>query len=468
MSHLFGRFQPADREPWTAAYFVVRQPGDAKVSEKEPTWSGYGMDAGFIGGRYNFVVWDDLVDPRKLRTIEAKETLQGLWDDVAETRLEPGGLLILQGQRISSDDLYRYCVDKTVPLDIDPQTGEIVTSRPKYHHIVFQAHYPDKCSAGVNGGTGINGGSHRLDAEPFPEGCLLSPYRLPWRKLSAAMTNNKDRFAVIYQQEDSDPDSVLVDPAWIYGHGEYPGCLDPDRDRLELPRDETGAISLAGELFSAMSVDPSPTKMWALEWWVYQPFNEYRWLMDLLRSPMDADDFLDWNNDSQRFSGVLDEWVLASREIGVPITHVIVEQNAAQRFLLQYEHVRRWMSVRGVEIVAHNTHRNKSDPEFGVQTIAPHYRFGRVRLPYKRNSDGFNCAMNLINEVTKYPHGRTDDCVMAHWFLEWQLPHLYSESEGNGRVANMPSWAKSLPDPRGRGGPPQRGVAWMERIRVGA
>ena len=82
------------------------------ITEKEATWSAYGQDAGFIGGRFDFVVWDDLVDPKKQKTIEAKEDLQNYWDDVSEPRLEPEGLLILQGQRFASDDLYRTASTK--------------------------------------------------------------------------------------------------------------------------------------------------------------------------------------------------------------------------------------------------------------------------------------------------------------------------------------------------------------------
>ena len=149
---------------------------------------------------------------------------------------------------------------------------------------------------------------------------------------------------------------------------------------------------------------------------------------------MQADEFLDFNYAHNRHSGLLEEWVQTSRELGIPITHVIVEINAAQRFLLQYDHVWRWMALNGVEIIPHATHRNKSDAEYGVESIRQHYKFGRVRLPYKRNSDGFNKSRRLIDEVTRYPHGRTDDMVMSHWFLEWNLPRIYTPDEAEGKT----------------------------------
>jgi hypothetical protein len=443
----FGRFQVIG-DSWTAESFVVQQYEDrGPISEKEPTWSAYGQDAGFIGGRFDIVIWDDLVDSNKQRTVEAKERLQDYWDTVSEPRLEPAGLLVLQGQRLSSDDLYRYCLDKSEGEEIDLDTGEFMDQRPKYHHIVYKAHYEEKCNPEV---------THKRNAEAYPNGCLLSPLRLPWRELASHMRNRLDHFEVVYQQQDADPASVLVPKAWIYGHDNHPGCTDENRDRLEIPG------GLKGDLVSVMAVDPSPTKYWAIEWWIYAPESQMRFLMDLELRPMEANEFLDYNMNAQRFTGLLEEWVQTSRDLGYPISHVIVEENAAQRFLLQYEMVHRWIATRSVEILGHNTHRNKSDPEFGVQSIREHYKFGRVRLPYKRNSDGFVASMRLINELTTYPHGRTDDCVMANWIMEWNLPRIYSPQEADGKMWR-PSWAGDIPDLKRNRGVESGAMAMMAR-----
>ena len=221
--------------------------------------------------------------------------------------------------------------------------------------------------------------------------------------------------------------------------------MDDWRDRLELPKSPDGGYSLVPPLVSVMTVDPSPTKYWAIQWWIYQPATEMRWLMDMHRSQLQADEFLDFDYNRGIHSGILEEWVNTSVSLNPRSTHVIVETNAAQRFLLQYDHVRRWMALRGVEIVPHDTHRNKSDPELGVDSIRQHYQFGRVRLPYKRDSDGFILTRRLIAEVTTYPHGRTDDIVMAHWFLEWNLPRIYSPDESPGKQWR-PSWSNTVPD----------------------
>jgi hypothetical protein len=426
----FGRFKPMERELWTASAFVVEQYADlGAITEKEPTWSAYGIDQGFIGGRYMFIVWDDLVDPRKQRSLEAKEALKSDWDDLAETRLEPGGLLILQGQRIDADDLYRYNLDKVVPTMEDPETGEILESVKKYHHIKFQAHYEDRCKPP---------GTHRRDAKPYPEGCLLSPSRINWRKITQLRHTGKNRFEVLYQQEDVDPETVLVNRNWIYGDDDHIGCLDFERDRLELPKD------IKPPLMSYMTVDPSPTKYWGIQWWIYQPATEQRFLMDLEKKQLDAPDFLDYDATTQKYSGLLEEWVQTANDKGWPIRYLIVEINAAQRFLLQYDFVQKWQMLRGVNIIPHSTQRNKSDPEFGVQMLGPLYERGGVRLPWKPDSLGRFASMKLMEEVTTYPHGRTTDQVMSQWFGEFQLPRLYRPPKPAPRQ-KRPTWLAGKP-----------------------
>ena len=434
----FGRFRPTDKDLWTREAFIVMQDSETGViSEKEPTWSAYGIDTSFIGGRYDFVMWDDLVDPRKMRTADQKEALQDVYQDVCETRLEPGGLLILQGQRISSDDLYRFALDMNAPMPEEDDDIEIDTSEytprigegragKKYHHIVFKAHYDAQCDET----------EHKKSSKPYPEGCLLVPRRIPWQKISTLMANRGERFTVLYQQQDVDPSEVLVPNAWVYGHDEFIGCFDKYRDRLEIPAGLT-----SGDCISVATADPSPTNYWSVQWWIYDPASERRYLIDLIRKKMDAPDFLDWSAQENRFVGIMDDWQKASRTLGFPITTWIVEANAAQRFMLQYDHVRRWRSLNDVDILPHTTTRNKSDADYGVETLAPHWRFGRVRLPGA--GDGKVISMRLVDEITKYPHGRTDDCVMAEWFFEWNLPNLDAPNATTPVASWRPSWIGS-------------------------
>ena len=429
----FGRFKPLDKELWTNEAFIVMQPEEnGAISEKEPTLSAYGMDSGFIGGRFDGCFWDDLVDPRKVRSAEQREAMEDWYQDVAETRLEPAGMLALIGQRLAPDDLYRFALDMTQPIEDDEvldvlSDDEIANLRhdKKYKHLLYKAHYEEKCSPD----------NHKRGSDAYPVGCLLDPRRLPWREISNLMSNRGERFAVVYQQPDLALDEVLVRNEWVYGHGQSIGCIDKDRDRWEIPPGLNPADCMV-----VATADPSPTNYWSIQCWLYHPESQQRFLLDLIRKKMEAPEFLEYNYNLGEFTGVMEEWQRLSTSLGFPIQWWIIEQNAAQRFMLQYDHFKRWRQLNGVEVIPHNTTQNKSDANYGVTTISQHWRFGRVRLMGK--GEGKTRSMHLIDEVTKYPHGRTDDCVMAEWFFEWNIPNLYQPKTRQVQ-AWRPQWVRN-------------------------
>jgi hypothetical protein len=440
ISEDFGRFKPTEHESWTKDAFIVEQFDGSSITSKEPTWTAVGRDQEFIGGRYDFCMWDDLVTSNRLRTLEIIEKDRDWWDTYAERRLEPGGLLILQGQRMGASDLYRYALDMEV-VEIDdededePDDEEGVAlrvaqdgTRRKYHHIIYKAHYLELCKGKE---------THKLTAAPYPEGCLLSPRRVSWRELSSIQKRRPDMYAQVFQQEDVSTDEVLVDPAWINGYGTNPGCWDKERARLEYPS------NLAPPNFSVVSVDPSPTRYWGITWWLYNQSSDQWILIDLEKKRLDAPDFLDWNSNENRFTGLMDEWQRVSREIGIPITHWIIERNGAQRYLYAYDHVRRWQSLNSVQIIPHDTYRNKTDEEFGVQMIAPNFKFGRVRLPGKGASRAY--SIRLVDEVTRYPQGITTDLTMSTWFAMFQMQYLPRRAASSVVRQKRPSWIAGRP-----------------------
>lgn len=457
----YGTFKPDARAglPWRDDAITVLPPVGYPLLEKEPTWQAFGRSGTFIGMRVDFQIWDDLYDPTQIKTAEAHEELYRWWDENVETRVEPGGLLVVQGQRLGPMDIYRHCLNKSEEaFDYDeedgdaervevhgqvaaaagdppaPEGGEQGTVLPEkqgqYRQIVFRAHDEERCT-----------GRHPRSLKPQPDSCLLDPHRLSWPHLARLRAQNPGRFATLYQQDDTPVGSTLVHPLWISGGtdhdtGEvYVGCYDTERKLGEVPL-------VAGAISSHVVVDPSPEQYWAVEWWLYEERTNLRHLIDIVREKMRAPDLIDWNNAGQTWTGIMPEWQARSRALGRPITHWIIEQNAAQRFLLQYEHVRRWMQVNSVSVVGHDTHgKNKSDPKLGVDMLAPHYRYGRVRLPGVGNR---TAVQHLVGEVTRYPFGRTSDTVMAQWFFEFNLPRLHRANDGPPARQRRPSWAADL------------------------
>ena len=411
-----GPFRPLQRDLWRNSEFIIAVPEDEVNDEKEPTFAAFGQDSGFLGGRYDFVIWDDLIDFRNAKSIEARNALVNWYETEAITRLEPGGLFVLQGQRIGPDDLYRYSLDLTDGSDED---------KPLFEHIIYRAHYEDRCS-----------NLHGVDAPAWPEGCLLDPVRLPWKELRAKNRNQLERFLVLYQQEDLDPDTSLVQHLWLEGGigkdgSLHPGCWDEDRSLQEVPR----GINLT-ECVAIATVDPSAAMHRALELWFYHPESDTRWLVDFYRGPLTAPGFLD--RVDGKFIGFLEEWQQWSVSVGLPIQTWVVESNTCQRFLLQYQHAKDWIALNSVNIVPHQTTQRRHDPDFGVQSIAPHFKYGRVRLPGRSHQ----AIKPFTDELVRWPHGRTEDTVMACWFFEVYRPNIISPAQHTIQYWR-PSWAKN-------------------------
>lgn len=447
----FGRFKPdTGADIWRREEFTVLAAadlaidGESSVEDKEPTVSSYGMDSEFLGARANLVLWDDLVTSKVLRSVDAVLNQQTWWEDEAETRLEPGGALVLQGQRLGPTDLYRFALDMREGQDdtADEDDDTPSDAPPKYRHIIYPAHFEDRCH-----------GIHGKDAPPYPNGCLLDPVRLPWTGKGGLLTvqrNRMEKYRVVYQQEDTDPANVLVLPVWINGGKgadgiDYPGCWDTHRG-FAYTRDDL-PVGLSQPWYSVVGVDPSPTMYWAIEWWLYHPASEQRFLLDIHRSKMDAPDLLDWNENYKTFHGIMQDWQTRSVDLGVPIQTWIIEQNAAQRFILQNDAIKRWQRLHSVNILGHNTiAQNKLDETYGIQMLGPRYQYGNVRLPGKTGNWSSARAVvsnTLVREATRYPEkGTTDDCLHAQWFVEYHLPTLAKPRPAQQPKLPRPSFMK--------------------------
>ena len=447
----FGRFVPNVNELWKADQFVVAQILDLVGSEKEATWQAYGLDTNYLGNRVDISVWDDAVTMKDLRTLEAIGNLCERFDSEAESRIEPGGLLALVGQRLAPNDLYRYCLDK-IRYEVSEEDEEALfgegdsnyadmyviepegSQKPRmYHHIVYPAHDDANCK--------------RLHKKSDPAllagGCLLEPYRLPWAELRTKQIQNNSRYQTVYQQEDISAEDTLIPREYIvggmYNGEELIGCYDRHRKYHEVPK---GLSPDSCDIYSIVTVDPSPTMFWSIQWWIYDAKSQLRFLMDLVRRKMDAGAFLDFNPQTGEFFGVLDELWMLSESLNFPFKTLIIERNGAQRFLMQLEYFRQWCQKRNVNYYPHETTSNKSDPEYGVQTIATHYRHGRYRLPNsaEKGDMGFAISRLLVEEAVAYPYGATNDCVMAQWFMEWWLPRLVTPDLSGMPSRPTPSW----------------------------
>lgn len=439
----FGLFKPEDSVLWRANEFIISQPDGRVRDDKEPSWGCYGFDSGIIGMRYNFAIWDDPESTRKIANSDKVAADRQVWDGELEPRLEPGGLIVVVQQRLGPNDLSRHCLDKQVHAyddDLDPDaptdSTDPLDSVSVYRHIVYRAHDDANCKGRE---------FHRTTSPPWPDGCLLDPLRLPWRDIRSKRDSSPHIYAVQYQQEDVHAPDVLIPEVWVKGGSDpetgemLPGCLDATRTLLQpLP------AGVLGEKVSLATVDPSGTNRWAVQWWVNVAGEvPMHFLMDLEHKSMEANDLLDWNAANQTFYGLIHDWTLRSIRMGLPITTWVVEINAAQRYLLAYDHVRRWTRQYGATITPHTTHRgNKATEEYGLTILREPHRHGRVVIPYAKTVDGSHLkVVNYVKELTRYPHVRYDDQVMATWFNHLHSPR-HARRRDRGGTQWRPTWMR--------------------------
>ncbi len=434
----YGRFKPGTQGAlWRAEEFIVEQQTTGGLDNKEPTVSAYGIDSEFIGHRADLVLFDDVASPENAKESAARDKLLERWDSMAEARVDPGGVLAVIGQRLGPGDIYAHCLAKVTyddfgdEYDGTDQTSQAVdepVKKQKYHHLTYKAYYEELDTGPA---------SRTTKAPPWPEGPLLDPFRLSWRDLSYIKHSNPQKFQVVYQQEDLEQGNYLIERTWATGGFGvdgvlYPGCIDRDRRPGHIPP------GLRQPIISIASVDPSPTQFWAVQWWLYQPETNLRYLIDVERCKLTAEELLGYNVGSGEYSGIMEQWQERSDELGYPISHWIVEVNAAQRFLLAHDFVRRWQALHGVNVVPHTTSRNKLDENLGVEALLPAlWRTGQVRLPTMTENWK---TLAFIDEMTSWTRDkkRGTDLVMAHWFAELHMPKL-SPAQRPPRMWR-PSW----------------------------
>jgi len=116
-----------------------------------------------------------------------------------------------------------------------------------------------------------------------------------------------------------------------------------------------------------------------------QPETKVRYLIRELRSSkFRAGDLLQWDTSAGDLSGLMQEWQVASAELGHRIGCWVLMGNSAFKHLVQYDHFRTWQRRWGAAVILHQTQRNKWDEATGVEALLPPlYRQGLARLPKK-------------------------------------------------------------------------------------
>jgi hypothetical protein len=162
-------------------------------------------------------------------------------------------------------------------------------------------------------------------------------------------------------------------------------------------------------------------------------------IIDLHKRRLNPEQFLSIDLDTMEYSGLMQDLWNNANMLNIPMTHVVVEVNAAQRWLLSQPHVQRWSANTGVSFVPHTTSVNKADPKYGLESIGDLFRQGRIRMPWGDIASRNGCQ-SLIDEAVRYPDHDTTDLIMSTWFGKLAVENLYTPSRSGMYRMGRPSW----------------------------
>jgi hypothetical protein len=415
---LYGRFRPLPSDDdaevsWRVSKFTVASIGDAPVANKEATVQAISYGSTFVGERPDLIILDDIVSPKNVNDPDFL-----VWLEMVEDRLEPGGLIVMLGQRISVNDPYARVLERSYSED-DGEATRI------YEHVAWPAHNDETCD-----------GSHR-QWDLNDDGCLLDELRIPWAKIRRE--SQKLSFHASYQQTPETGTSGLIRSVHFQGGRdedgvEFPGVLDRNRGFRDFPALPERELK---DLVVYASVDPSGgAGAWAVEVFATRTYDGPRWLLWGTRRPMQFSDFLGIRNST--FAGLMSDLQIASRSWPSPIKVWVIEDNlmSVMKDSLDF---RLFQAAHQAAILWHHTGSNRSSTDFGLEALLqPLFREGRLRVPYLgREAQAF--ARELESEATSYPLGRHTDAIMATWFAEVHIREILTRASRPHAVPNIPS-----------------------------
>lgn len=95
-----------------------------------------------------------------------------------------------------------------------------------------------------------------------------------------------------------------------------------------------------------------------------------------------------------------------------------VESNGLQSQLVQYNlEVVQALAKLGIRVTPHQTHNNKWDPQFGVESMAPAMSAGMFSIPWG-NAPSARAFQPFIEEAIAFPMGLVSDRIMSTWFAD--------------------------------------------------
>jgi len=410
-------FGPADgfratADQWTATQIYLG--GEGRDSgEKDPTVEAVGIGGQIYGNRAHLIILDDTVVLSNANQYEAQ--MDWIRQEVA-SRLPPdGGQLLVLGTRVASVDLYRelrnpdHYTDGAVPWTYlaMPAVLEYTDTSDGWDTLWPRSEQP-LSEHDVKGSDGMYD-------------------RWSGKRLEKVRNEvGPAKWSLVYQNQDIAEDAIF-DPTCVRG------AVNGMRKPGALIAGAAGHPQDAQNFYRIVGLDPAMRGETAAVAYAVDRRTHKRYVMDVLimKSPTPA-----------AIRDLLRSWA----DIYRPHV-VIVESNAFQLFLTQDEEITRFFATRGIAYRPHFTGNNKTDPEFGVASLAPLFgtktlRDGQVTTKHNKDnlielpdSSQFEAIKKLIEQLITWQPGVRGsklkmDAVMALWFCEIVAREVITQSTG--------------------------------------
>lgn len=398
----------ANADQWTANKIYLGS--DSRDSgSKDPTLEAIGMGGQIYGARADLILLDDVVTLSNAGGYES----QADWirQEVA-SRLGPGGQIIVMGTRVASMDLYRHLrepdhyTDGVVPWTYLAMPAVLEYGKTEDDWLTL---WPESDEPFVE-----------TDEESSPK---LYPR---WTGPRLAQVRNEvgpRKWSLVYQQADVADDSTF-DAVCVRG------SVEP---RNHGPLEDTTGWHVV------MGVDPAISGQMAL---------------CVVAGDRDSAKFkvLTVETLINPTPSQIRELIISTAD-AYSVDEVVIEDNAFQGFLAQDEQLRVDIGNLGAVLRSHHTGSNKTDPDFGVASMASlfgtrsnpgpgaparHQKDSTLLLP----NSSYGPVKILVEELVAWNpelpvRKRRQDCVMALWFAVKRLREFGVGAVSNRRQASF-------------------------------
>jgi hypothetical protein len=395
---------------WSATKIYLG--ADVTSEEKDPSVMALGIRGDLQGSRVQLMILDDAVDTLNSHLWEDQKQ----WlDDIVQSRLYNGKLLLI-GTRASSKDLYAALLNGENYI-----SGNTPWSRLKQPAVL---QYADD----VNEWVTLWGRSTQPydpdDTTSTPDEDGLYPAFDGAKLAGIRAAISADRWAFLYQQEDSSSDSVFQKEC-VYGS--------------EVKRRKAGPLRVGGALlhgaegmYTIGGLDPAMAGITAITILKVDTVNGKMYVENV------------FTKKAPNPSYFTDAILQYTAEYGV--NEWVIEANAFQSYLAYDENLIHELAIRGVRLTPHVTGRNKRDQDFGVASMASLFGSMRINASGQRTFNGDNTlelpdrtsapgVAVLMEELISWMPGKDgkqllQDTVMSLWFAVIKA----RESLGFGRT----------------------------------